>query len=77
MNAWRISLPGGRKGADRSTRPFRGSGLLRVIRSGLLVTCKFLPPTRRAAPAGSPCRTGKGRVAVRYHTARAAKPTTV
>ncbi|MDQ2877403.1 MAG: recombinase family protein, partial [Actinomycetota bacterium] len=23
-----------------------------------------------AAPAGSPCRTGKGKVAVQYHTAR-------
>ncbi|MFE9096638.1 hypothetical protein [Streptomyces sp. NPDC007264] len=23
-----------------------------------------------AAPAGSPCRTGKGKVAIQYHTAR-------
>ncbi|MBB5136968.1 hypothetical protein HNP84_006720 [Thermocatellispora tengchongensis] len=26
--------------------------------------------TSCAAPAGSPCRTGKGKVAVQYHTAR-------
>ncbi|WP_246148092.1 recombinase family protein [Nonomuraea turkmeniaca] len=28
------------------------------------------PMTSCAAPAGSPCRTGKGKVAVQYHTAR-------
>lgn len=28
------------------------------------------PMTACAAPAGSPCRTGKGKVAVQYHTAR-------
>src|SRR3954463_13948439 len=28
------------------------------------------PMSTCAAPAGSPCRTGKGKVAVQYHTAR-------
>ncbi|MFC9636725.1 hypothetical protein ACFTY8_48170, partial [Streptomyces mirabilis] len=28
------------------------------------------PMSTCAAPAGSPCRTGKGRVAIQYHTAR-------
>src|SRR6266567_9292156 len=28
------------------------------------------PMSSCAAPAGSPCRTGRGRVAVQYHTAR-------
>ncbi|GAA3621363.1 hypothetical protein GCM10022419_128810 [Nonomuraea rosea] len=28
------------------------------------------PMTSCAAPAGSPCRTGRGKVAVQYHTAR-------
>src|SRR2546430_3389371 len=28
------------------------------------------PMSSCTAPAGSPCRTGKGRVAVQYHTAR-------
>jgi hypothetical protein len=28
------------------------------------------PMSTCAAPAGSPCRTGKGKVAIQYHTAR-------
>lgn len=28
------------------------------------------PMSTRAAPPGSPCRTGEGKVAVQYHTAR-------
>ncbi|MEV0232796.1 hypothetical protein [Nonomuraea sp. NPDC050786] len=28
------------------------------------------PMTSCAAPAGSPCRTGRGKVVVQYHTAR-------
>ncbi len=36
----------------------------------LLVEAKDCPMSSCAAPAGSPCRTGKGRVAAQYHTAR-------
>ena len=36
----------------------------------LLVEANDCPMSSCAAPAGSPCRTGKGRVAVQYHTAR-------
>ncbi|WP_043626819.1 recombinase family protein [Nonomuraea candida] len=36
----------------------------------LRVEAHACPMTSCAAPAGSPCRTGKGKVAVQYHTAR-------
>jgi DNA invertase Pin-like site-specific DNA recombinase len=36
----------------------------------LLVEANDCPMSSCAAPAGSPCRTGKGRVAAQYHTAR-------
>ncbi|WP_043637420.1 recombinase family protein [Nonomuraea candida] len=36
----------------------------------LRVEAHDCPMTSCAAPAGSPCRTGKGKVAVQYHTAR-------
>jgi hypothetical protein len=36
----------------------------------LRVEANDCPMSSCAAPAGSPCRTGKGRVAVQYHTAR-------
>jgi DNA invertase Pin-like site-specific DNA recombinase len=36
----------------------------------LLVEVSDCPMSSCAAPAGSPCRTGKGRVAAQYHTAR-------
>jgi Resolvase, N terminal domain len=36
----------------------------------LLVEASDCPMSSCAAPAGSPCRTGKGRVAAQYHTAR-------
>jgi DNA invertase Pin-like site-specific DNA recombinase len=36
----------------------------------LRVEVNDCPMSSCAAPAGSPCRTGKGRVAVQYHTAR-------
>ncbi|MBB3724356.1 recombinase family protein [Nonomuraea dietziae] len=36
----------------------------------LRVEAHDCPMTACAAPAGSPCRTGKGKVAVQYHTAR-------
>jgi len=36
----------------------------------LHVEARDCPMSSCAAPAGSPCRTGKGRVAVQYHTAR-------
>jgi DNA invertase Pin-like site-specific DNA recombinase len=36
----------------------------------LRVEASDCPMSSCAAPAGSPCRTGKGRVAVQYHTAR-------
>ncbi|HEX2804983.1 MAG TPA: hypothetical protein VHN80_02270, partial [Kineosporiaceae bacterium] len=36
----------------------------------LRVEANDCPMSFCAAPAGSPCRTGKGRVAVQYHTAR-------
>lgn len=36
----------------------------------LLVEASDCPMSSCSAPAGSPCRTGKGRVAARYHTAR-------
>ncbi|MFI6793839.1 hypothetical protein ACIBG4_41555 [Nonomuraea sp. NPDC050383] len=36
----------------------------------LRVEVHACPMTACAAPAGSPCRTGKGKVAVQYHTAR-------
>ncbi|MGW4475384.1 recombinase family protein [Nonomuraea sp. NPDC004354] len=36
----------------------------------LRVEAHACPMTSWAAPAGSPCRTGKGKVAVQYHTAR-------
>lgn len=36
----------------------------------LAVEARDCPMSSCAAPAGSPCRTGKGRVAVQYHTAR-------
>lgn len=36
----------------------------------LLVEADDCPMSSCAAPAGSPCRTGKGKVAVQYHTAR-------
>ncbi|WP_228011373.1 recombinase family protein [Nonomuraea phyllanthi] len=36
----------------------------------LRVEARDCPMTSCAAPAGSPCRTGKGKVAVQYHTAR-------
>ena len=36
----------------------------------LLVEGSDCPMSSCAAPAGSPCRTGKGRVAAQYHTAR-------
>ncbi|WP_456341173.1 recombinase family protein [Streptomyces triticagri] len=35
-----------------------------------LVEAHTCPMSSCAAPAGSPCRTGKGKVAVQYHTAR-------
>jgi hypothetical protein len=38
-------------------------GFLRVEASDRPMSCC-------AAPTGSPCRTGRGRVAVQYHTAR-------
>ncbi|MGW4519153.1 zinc finger domain-containing protein [Streptomyces sp. NPDC004393] len=34
------------------------------------VKSRDCPTSACAAPSGSPCRTGKGRVAVHYHTAR-------
>jgi hypothetical protein len=34
------------------------------------VEARDCPMSACAAPAGSPCRTGKGKVAVQYHTAR-------
>jgi DNA invertase Pin-like site-specific DNA recombinase len=36
----------------------------------LLVEASDCPMSSCAAPAGSPCRTGRGRVAAQYHTAR-------
>lgn len=36
----------------------------------LLVEAADCPMSSCSAPAGSPCRTGKGKVAVQYHTAR-------
>ncbi|MFI7537858.1 recombinase family protein [Streptosporangium sp. NPDC049376] len=36
----------------------------------LRVEAHACPMTSCAAPAGSPCRTGKGKIAVQYHTAR-------
>jgi Resolvase, N terminal domain len=36
----------------------------------LLVEASACPMSSCAAPAGSPCRTGRGRVAAQYHTAR-------
>jgi hypothetical protein len=36
----------------------------------LRVEAHDCPMSSCAAPAGSPCRTGKGKVAVQYHTAR-------
>src|SRR4051812_4704070 len=36
----------------------------------LRVEAHDCPMTSCAAPAGSPCRTGKGKVAIQYHTAR-------
>lgn len=36
----------------------------------LLIETADCPMSSCAAPAGSPCRTGKGRVAAQYHTAR-------
>lgn len=36
----------------------------------MTVEANDCPMSACAAPAGSPCRTGKGRVAVQYHTAR-------
>ncbi|WP_455565282.1 zinc finger domain-containing protein [Microbispora rosea] len=40
------------------------------IRQRFLVEAHACPMTSCAAPAGSPCRTGQGKVAVHYHTAR-------
>lgn len=34
------------------------------------VESRDCPMSTCAAPAGSPCRTGKGKVALQYHTAR-------
>ncbi|MCD9593863.1 hypothetical protein QFW82_46395 [Streptomyces malaysiensis subsp. malaysiensis] len=34
------------------------------------VESRDCPMSSWAAPAGSPCRTGKGKVAIQYHTAR-------
>ncbi len=36
----------------------------------LRVEANDCPMSSCAAPAGSPCRTGRGRVAAQYHTAR-------
>ena len=36
----------------------------------LRVEASDCPMSSCAAPAGSPCRTGKGKVAIQYHTAR-------
>lgn len=36
----------------------------------LRVEANDCPMSSCGAPAGSPCRTGKGKVAVQYHTAR-------
>ncbi|MDQ2873681.1 MAG: hypothetical protein M3Y33_02195 [Actinomycetota bacterium] len=37
----------------------------------LSVEANDCPMSSCAAPAGSPCRTGRGKVAAQYHTARA------
>ncbi|WP_257002081.1 recombinase family protein [Streptomyces sp. WZ.A104] len=46
------------------------SALATTTDSHLLVEARPCPMSTCAAPAGSPCRTGKGKVAIQYHTAR-------
>ena len=56
------------KQVDERNAPMKRSA---VSDDGLLrVEAHDCPMSSCAAPAGSPCRTGKGRVAAQYHTAR-------